>query len=161
MRAMRTDTKSAGPGAMMHTGLFLMRVLVGASMIAFHAWALVSSGWRHFWRGEEWVLVAAVEKAGLPQPVIVSVVFALILFAGSVFLVLGLFGRLTSSALLLAMGGILYLALTKGIDEYIEPGLLYSTLYLGLTATGPGAICLDRLFVRRPRPLPSSLQDIV
>ena len=161
MRAMRGDTTTAGPGPMMHTGLFLMRAIAGASMIAHHAWAMVYTGWLHFWRGDEWLLVTAAEKMELPQPLAAALVFSLVLLVGSVFLIAGLLGRLTPAALLLACLAILYVAFSKGITEYIEPAIVYSAIYVGLAATGPGAFCLDRLFVRSPRQLPNSLQDIV
>jgi uncharacterized membrane protein YphA (DoxX/SURF4 family) len=161
MRAMRAESNSSGPGAMIHTGLFLMRAIAGASMIAHHAWAMVYTGWLHFWRGDPWLLVTAAEKIALPQPLVFAVVFSLILFVGSVFLVCGLLGRLTPSALLLASVAILYIAFSKGITEYIETCIVYSAIFVCLAATGPGAFCLDRLFARKPRPLPTSLQDIV
>ncbi len=161
MRAMRGDTTSSGPGAMMHTGLFLMRAIAGASMISHHAWAMVYSGWLHFWRGDEWLLVTAASKLDLPQPLVFALVFSSLLFVGSLFLIAGLLGRLTPAALLLGSLAILYIAFSKGITEYIEPAIVYSAIYVGLAATGPGALCLDRLFVRSPRQLPSSLQDIV
>ena len=161
MRAMRGDTTSSGPGAMIHMGLFLLRAIAGASMIAHHAWALVYTGWLHFWGGDAWLLVAAAEKMDLPQPVAVAVAFSLVLFVGSVFLIAGLLGRLTPTLLLVASLTILYIAFSKGVTEYIETCIVYSAIYVSLAATGPGAICLDRFFVRRPRQLHTSLQDIV
>jgi len=145
---------------MMHTGLFLMRAIAGASMIAHHAWAMVYTGWLHFWRGDEWLVAAAAEKIDLPQPLVWAVVFSIILFVGSLFLIGGLLGRLTSAVLLLATLAILYVAISKGITEYIEAGIVYAAIYVGLCATGPGALCLDRLFIGRPRAFPTSLKDI-
>ena len=142
-------------------GLLVLRVSLGVALIAFHGWALVYTGWAHFWRGEAWIVIDGMNQAGLDYPKAMAIALSVILFMGSVFLILGLLGRLTPLALVAAMSGILYSAFQYDIPDYFEPGIAYLSGYLALTIMGPGSICADRLFqsgdVKRRR---TNLQEL-
>ncbi len=164
MSAEKND--QSAPSAMVHLGLFLLRVIVGVSMIVHHSWAFVYTGWRYFWFKEDWLLVDGARALNLPYPVIWCVFVSIILFIGSIFLVVGLLGRITSGALLVTAVGFLYIVLTYEDWHYmLELAVAYAAIYLALFVMGSGKIALDSIFsfralLHRRKKLASTLQDL-
>jgi len=155
------DPNPPRPGAMNQIGLLLLRLVTGTSMIVHYSWAMVYRGWRHFWQQEEWTMINAASELSLPQPIIWAVAVSLILFFGSIFLIAGLLGRITSGLLLVCTIGLLYAAMSQpGFSHYAEICILYSGIFLTLFTTGHGILSLDRLLAMRPkRRRPEGLQD--
>ncbi|MEM0897678.1 MAG: DoxX family membrane protein [Verrucomicrobiota bacterium] len=149
-------------------GLLLLRALAGVSMIVHHAWAMVLTGWEYYWHGSDWILVEAATAMQLPQPVVFATLVAITFFLGSIFLILGILGRITSGALLAAILLVLYGFLTRelpGAPElqqfWIEVCILYAMAYIVHFIMGSGAIALDLVFARFQRPKRHrSLEDV-
>jgi uncharacterized membrane protein YphA (DoxX/SURF4 family) len=123
----------------------VVRVIAGLSMILYNSWLMVDQGWEHLWREGEWMLLNVVTNLGLPMPVVVACVIASIYFFGSIFLILGVFGRVTSALLLITTEIGCYLALRGGAIAYVELSLLYGTLYVLHLILGSGRISLDQV----------------
>ncbi|MEM9482048.1 MAG: DoxX family protein [Verrucomicrobiota bacterium] len=149
-------------------GLLLLRVVAGIAMIVHHAWAMVFTGWEHFWKGKDWILIDAATAMELPQPAAFATIIAVTFFLGSIFLMLGILGRITSGALLIATIFVLYGFLSHelpGAPElqgfWIEVCILYAMAYIVHFIMGSGAIALDRVFARFQRPKRHrSLEDV-
>lgn len=125
----------------------LIRVMAGLSMILYNAWLMVEQGWGHLWHQQRWVLLEVVTGLGFPAPLISACVLASAFFLGSIFLILGVFGRIISVVLLVLTAVGLYFAIRGGAIAYVELALLYGTLYLLHILLGSGRYSLDQLFV--------------
>ena len=123
----------------------IVRVMAGLTMILYNSWLMVQQGWDHLWNDGTWILLNVVKDLGLPLPVVTACVIASIYFLGSIFLILGVFGRVISGVVLATTEIGLYFALRGGAIAYVELSLLYGTLYLLHLFLGSGAISLDRL----------------
>jgi len=123
----------------------IVRVVAGLSMILYNSWLLVLQGWDYLWHKGEWTLLQVVIDLGLPVPTVSACVIASIFFFGSIFLMVGVFGRITAIVLLLATELGFYFALREGAIAYVELSILYATLYLLNIVLGSGRYSLDRL----------------
>lgn len=123
----------------------IVRLVAGLSMILYNSWLMVEQGWSHLWRQERWALLNVVTELGFPAPVVSACVIASIYFFGSIFLILGVFGRVTSVVLLATTEIGFYFALRGGAVAYAELSLLYGALYLLHIVLGSGRISLDQI----------------
>jgi uncharacterized membrane protein YphA (DoxX/SURF4 family) len=123
----------------------IVRVVAGLSMILYNSWLMVHQGWEHLWRKGEWTLLNVVNDLGLPMPLVVACVIASIFFFGSIFLMLGVFGRVTSALLLVTTEIGCYFALRAGAIAYVELSLLYGALYILHLLLGSGRVSLDQV----------------
>ena len=130
----------------------IVRVMAGLSMILYNAWLMVRQGWGYLWGEGNWTLLDVAGELGLPMPVVSACVIASIYFLGSIFLIVGVFGRIPSAILLVTTEVGFYFALRDGAIAYVELAVLYGTLYLLHLILGSGRISLDRVlanFTRR------------
>ena len=123
----------------------IVRLIAGISMILYNSWLMVEQGWGHLWRQGEWALLGVVTDFGFPMPVVSACVIASIYFFGSIFLILGVFGRVNSAVLLVTTEIGFYFALRGGSIAYVELSLLYAGFYLLHIVMGSGRFSLDRL----------------
>lgn len=130
------------------TAGLIVRVLTGLSMILYNSWLMVQQGWGYLWGEGDWVLLDVVTELGFPFPVASAIAIASIYFFGSIFLMVGVFGRVPSVVMLVATEIGFYFALRAGEIAYVELGLLYGTLYLVHLVLGSGRISLDHLLAR-------------
>ena len=119
--------------------------MAGLSMILYNSWLMVRQGWGHLWGEGNWTLLSVVGELGLPMPLVSACAIASIYFFGSIFLILGVFGRIPSAILLVTTEVGFYFALRNGQIAYVELALLYGTLYILHLILGPGRWSLDRV----------------
>lgn len=124
--------------------LFL-RLVAGLSMILYNSWLMVQQGWNYLWHKGEWILLEVVSELGLPEPLVSACLIASVYFLGSIFLIIGVFGRVTSALLLLVTEIGCYFALREGSIAYVELSLLYGGLYVLHLILEAGRISLDGL----------------
>ena len=122
----------------------IVRVVAGLTMILYNSWLMVQQGWNFLWNKGDWALLQAVTDLGFPLPTISACVIAAIFFFGSIFLILGVFGRATAIVLLLTTELGFYFALREGAVAYVELSILYATLYLLNIVLGSGRYSADR-----------------
>ncbi len=114
-------------------------------MILYNSWLMVHQGWEHLWRKEDWILLNVVGELGLPSPLSSACLIAAVYFFGSIFLILGVFGRVTSAVLLVVTEIGFYFALREGAVAYVELSVLYGSLYTLHLILGSGRISIDGL----------------
>ena len=125
------------------TGLLLLRLAAGFSLLLFHAWNEGLLGWKHVWEKTPWPFAAEIAERGFPFPEAVSIIAIVAATLGSFFLITGLLCRV--SAALLAVCTLCGLFLYVGIAEVAEKLVLYAVIYLVLVICGPGLFSLDSL----------------
>ena len=140
-----TSSAASSGAASRDLASLIVRLIAGISMILYNSWLMVEQGWEHLWRQGEWALLGVVTDFGFPLPVVSACVVATIYFLGSVFLVLGLFGRVTSALLLVTTEIGFYFALRSGSIAYVELSVLYGGLYLLHIVLGSGRFSLDQV----------------
>lgn len=123
----------------------VLRMIAGMGMILYNSWLMVRQGWEHLWNNGEWILLDVVTRLGLPEPLVSACLIASVFFFGSIFLILGVFGRVTSAVLLVATEIGCYFALREGAIAYVELSLLYGALYVLHLVLGSGRISVDGL----------------
>jgi uncharacterized membrane protein YphA (DoxX/SURF4 family) len=103
------------PGAVSRDiACLILRVMAGLSMILYNSWLMVQQGWEYLWRQGDWTLLNLLGDLGFSIPKVWACAIASIYFFGSIFLILGVFGRLTSVVLLVVTEIGLYFALREG-----------------------------------------------
>ena len=125
----------------------LLRLGAGVGCLFFHGWAACRGGWEYLWRQAPWALMSEMEE--FPGPATSATVIALVAAAGSLFLIVGLFTRLSAAVLLVCAlaGAFVYLQFPAAAERF----LLYAVLYGTLLAAGAGAFSLDAAFSGRRR----------
>ena len=123
----------------------LARLLVGGSVLYFHAWAEILTGYQHFFGSRApWPLVDQIKAGGLPLPVALAVTFSVAAASGAAALIFGLLARL--GALILLSLAVVLLLFGQGL-MLKELSIAYGAACVVIFLAGPGRISLDALFV--------------
>ena len=151
-----------GASSSLDLASLFLRLVAGLSMILYNSWLMVYQGWEHLWRKGDWILLDVVNELGLPSPLASACLIAAVYFFGSIFLILGVFGRVTSAVLLVVTEIGFYFALKSGAIAYVELSVLYGALYVLHLILGAGRISLDGLLAsfgkaRRRRRVPADI----
>jgi putative oxidoreductase len=144
---MTAGTSSIGVGPRVHTGLFLLRAVLGAIFVAH-------GGQKLFVFGLSGV-AGAFGEMGVPLAGLVGPLVALLEFFGGLALILGLFTRPVALGLALTMAGAIGLVhLPAGFfnPNGIEFPLALLGGALALALIGPGDLSADARIARRRSP---------
>lgn len=134
------------PSLMRATGLLVLRLAAGLSLLGWHGWREAYGAWFHLWRKTSWSFPSTLGAMGFPWPVPSAVTLVAIGVLCSVFLVLGLLTRV--SAILLGTAAVTAAFLYKAYPDRAEKYLLYAAIYLVLLISGPGWLSADGLLRR-------------
>jgi len=107
----------------------------------FVALLLVVSG-RQAWRS--WGFAALIAKVGFPASVPLAVFVCLCESIGALFIVLGLFTRVSAVLTALSMAGALYFSLRVGEASW-HLAAVYGLSFVALALSGPGKFSIDQL----------------
>lgn len=121
--------------------LLVLRVTFGLSMIYGHGYGKLM----RLFSGEE---IKFMDPFGIgPEASLALVVFAEVICAGLI--TIGLFTRLATTPLIIAMGVAVFVA--HGGDEFakVEKALLYLMTFVALSISGAGNYSIDRLIKKR------------
>ena len=123
----------------------LARILVGGSVLYFHAWAELIAGYHHFFGSRAaWPLIDQLKAAGLPLAGVLAVVFPVAAASGAAALIFGLLARLGALILL----GLAVVLLLFGHGPVLrELAIAYGAACVVIFLAGPGRISLDALFI--------------
>jgi putative oxidoreductase len=102
---------------------------------------LVVSG-RQPWR--TWGFAALIAKVGFPGAVPLAVFVCLCESVGAVFMVIGLFTRVSAALTAFSMAGALYFSLRVGEASW-HLAALYALSFVALALSGPGKVSIDQL----------------
>lgn len=116
-------------------------------MILYNSWLMVQQGWDHLWHQSDWILLKVVTAMGLPMPLVGACLIACAYFFGSIFLIVGVFGRIPTAFLLLITEVGCYFAVMGGATAYVELSVLYGTLYALHLILGSGRLSLDQVLM--------------
>ena len=134
----------APPGAASRdAACLILRLATGLSMILYNSWLMVQQGWEHLWREGNWTLLNVVTELGMPMPIVSACGIASIYFFGSIFLILGVLGRIPTFIMLVTTEIGCYLAMRAGQIAYVELAILYGTLFVLHLILGSGRFSLD------------------
>jgi putative oxidoreductase len=138
------STPEPRAGARVDAGLAILRVLVGAVLLAHGAQKLSVFGIPG--------VIGAFDGMGVPLAGVAGPAVALVEFFGGLALIVGLFTRMAAAGLVLVMLGAMALVhlpagffLPDGVEFVLSLGAAAAALAL----TGPGAYSLDAVVARR------------
>jgi putative oxidoreductase len=125
----------------MDLGNLILRVVTGASVIIFHSWARVVGMVKFLGSGKHWGFIDMLQKVGLPLPGFFAILVVLVEFIGSIFIILGLFTRISAIGLALVLIFAIYFQIVTKAS--VELSLIYLSIFIFLALAGAGKFSLD------------------
>ena len=126
---------------------------LGAALVLLyqHVWSQIPPAFQALWNGKAWDIIDLLIKAGLPFPMFLGIVAAVIAALVSVGWLMGFLTRVCAFMLIPVALGALIVCNRNGNLSGSEISLLYFFIAVTVAYSGPGWLSLDALFRRRGR----------
>jgi len=122
-------------------GHVFLRVAAGLMIFYIHGLHKLEGGIEYFRNGTPWVLEHEVAGMRFPAPLAAAVFATAVQFICSLFIIVGLFTRLSALLLAGALGGAISQNLLAGRDPQLA--ILYTLVVIAILLLGGGPLSLD------------------